>query len=169
MTYKLLFLPLLFVSTLLLQRSYSQSITTSDKAVFYNFTVIKCNDTGCRVPFAVVLDNVHTVNGSFKGLNSRIAPIIDVNDFLFTVYNKKTGAKEWETVVPNPVETNVEYDGHDHGHQDATDESGSTLKRKTVNLDSGTVAIRLPYAQDQCSIRVSYIAGPDQIIELATF
>ena len=150
------------------QTAVAQSVALSNKAVFYNFIVSKCGQSTCDVPFLVSLDNVNLVTGSFKGLNNRIQPVYEPGGFLIAVYNLKSGAKEWETVVPNPVRMDVEFDGeHDHGH--SHQHSESTLQRKIIELDEGSMAVRLPYEPHECRVTVSYIASPNEIIPIASY
>jgi len=146
------------------QIAKAQSVPISDKAVFYNFIVSKCNTSECALPYTVSLDGIKTIAGSFKGLNNRIQPVLESDNFLITVYDKRSGKKEWETVMANPVSVNIEYDAM------STDgESGSTLQRRTVDQEEGSLAVRLPYGPRDCTIRISYIASPDRVTELATF
>ena len=157
------FFLLIFGST---QTADAQSVPVSDKAVFYNFDVIKCSGSDCKTPYIVTLGAVRTINGSFKGLNNRVTSVREPGSFLVQVYEKRTGKMEWETVTPNPVSVNIEYDAHTHAH---SHESGGTLQRKIIEQEQGSIAIRLPFEPHECIITVSYIDAQNSIIELANF
>lgn len=157
---------LLFTYLFISQQVEAQSVSRSDKAVFYNFIVKKCQQGDCKSPYSIQLDNVKCLTGSFKGLNERITPVYEINDFLVSVYDKRSGEKRLETVVANPVEINVEYDGESHNHSHA---SGSSLQRKVIELESGAMALRLPFSPDECRIEIALISSPDRIVPIATF
>ncbi|HZF99449.1 MAG TPA: hypothetical protein VEY71_00530 [Chitinophagales bacterium] len=156
----------------------AQEVVRSDKAVFYNFTVTPCSYQHCETPYAVRLENVNTVTGSFKGRNPRLKPFYEVSSFLITAYDKRSGEKIWEEVVSNPVDLNIEYAGGDphadahagHGHGHGSDGAHAcALQRKQLQLPEGYLSVRLPYGPNECSLHVSYIESSDRVVSLATF
>jgi hypothetical protein len=146
------------------QSAVSQDIATSHQVVFYNLTVKKCLGGDCHKPYTVDLENVHVVQGKFKGVNDQLKATYEPETFLITAFDKRTGRKLYETVVPNPVEVKVEFDGHSHH---AGEPAG--LTHQVIELPEGTVAVRIPFGPDECTVHVSYIKTADEVIDLATF
>lgn len=159
---------LAFFAVLSSQALMAQPVVTVERASFYNFKIIKTN--GAFEPYSVSLESINTVSGSFKPVKLEELHL-DAQNFLVTVYQKSTGKLIYETVIKNPVDVDVEFDGADH-HQAENGESShnhTTLQRKVLQHPEGHFSLRLPYDQGECIINVGYIQSSDRLIHLATF
>lgn len=142
----------------------AQTVSTSKEVEFVNLQVKRCTSSNCISIYNVSLVNKNLINGSFKGVNNKIIINPEPNHFLVAIFNKTNNELQYQELIANPVQVDVEYAGadetahqHDSNKTDKQENVNGVMEHKTLELSEGLMAVRVPFATENSIIKVIYI------------